>query len=1005
MVAKPPKDLTSFEGRKWLQQISFAASGEIDPIFSAWRDAYDNHGNWNTAYGWGNHASAGYLTSASIEETDPVFSAWDKSTGISITESQISDLQSYLTSETSHADVVVDGDFASQGLMKRGASSGTYSIVTDSSANWDTAYGWGDHADAGYLTAEIDPVFQAWLLTSPLSGYVPYIGATANVNLGVYDLTCDVVNAKTLSLVDSVTASKSNATSSLTVQDNNGSVNYAGLRTETLYYHLVGSTSTLAGVYGDSITVLRNSIPAGGIVDSGTIASLTGSTYIYGHYLADFAATPITTEVGGITLIPYNFSGTIGTLYGLRIFDVQGNAPTTHYPIYQEATAGTNYFASKILQPDNTKHIFGTGLDSSIYYDATNLIINPKEQGSGYLSVLGNIVTLDKIGAGAVPVLGKFEASYTGGYYGMVIRFSDATSYGCTTVFDDRNSGNYVFQYGVYGSSAGANTSNAFFYNTCGGGIGMYCGSGATVLNDLRLQATTTGAAFINYIAGINDTGNLYYKNAYGSGANLSWKAGGTITTGRIGHSLYDSSGAKADLIFSTYAGSLQERMRILGTGNVGIGTTSPDAKLDVLSTTEQLRLTYTDGSVYTAFTTNSSGNLTVMPSGGNMGVGVAATTGTALNVSKTFTLAGATGERFGIQNRPTFTANIDQTTGVQYGMSNGVYLTGDYDFYISYGMQGFLRHDGSASSNVGRGDGFNIQVGIGSNGGTITDLRGIAVSSFRSSGTITTLYGIKIENITHATTNYSIYTGTAQSYFGGNIIQPDNVKSIFGTGLDAETYYDGADWWFKPAIVGTGSMKVGDGTNSTNFDSTGHQTMAGTARPWRDELADAITLQQSGPGISRNVTEASVEYTTASNLSDYMYCNVQLNHDKDLTVSIYPHIHYWQAENNIPNFLLQYRWQTNLGAKTTSWTNLKCNTNATAYTSGTINNIATSAAITVPVGTQISDIVQFRILRDNANTSGAFTGADPYTATVGITAFDVHFMINSLGSTDEYSK
>jgi uncharacterized protein (TIGR02145 family) len=32
-------------------------------------------------------------------ETDPVFTAWDKSTGISITESQISDLQSYLTSE------------------------------------------------------------------------------------------------------------------------------------------------------------------------------------------------------------------------------------------------------------------------------------------------------------------------------------------------------------------------------------------------------------------------------------------------------------------------------------------------------------------------------------------------------------------------------------------------------------------------------------------------------------------------------------------------------------------------------------------------------------------------------------------------------------------------------------------------------------------------------------------------------------------------------------------
>lgn len=60
----------------------------------------------------------------------------------------------YLTSETSHADVVVDGDFASQGLMKRGATAGSYSIVTDNSTNWNTAYGWGDHASAGYLTTE-----------------------------------------------------------------------------------------------------------------------------------------------------------------------------------------------------------------------------------------------------------------------------------------------------------------------------------------------------------------------------------------------------------------------------------------------------------------------------------------------------------------------------------------------------------------------------------------------------------------------------------------------------------------------------------------------------------------------------------------------------------------------------------------------------------------------------------------------------------------------------------
>ena len=69
-------------------------------------------GNWNTAYGWGNHASAGYLTS--FTETNDLSSAvtWanvpnanitessvtQHQGALSITESQISDLGSYLTS-------------------------------------------------------------------------------------------------------------------------------------------------------------------------------------------------------------------------------------------------------------------------------------------------------------------------------------------------------------------------------------------------------------------------------------------------------------------------------------------------------------------------------------------------------------------------------------------------------------------------------------------------------------------------------------------------------------------------------------------------------------------------------------------------------------------------------------------------------------------------------------------------------------------------------------------
>lgn len=203
----------------------------------------------------------------------------------------------------------------------------------------------------------------------------------------------------------------------------------------------------------------------------------------------------------------------------------------------------------------------------------------------------------------------------------------------------------------------------------------------------------------------------------------------------------------------------------------------------------------------------------------------------------------------------------------------------------------------------------------------------------------------------------------------------------------------------------------VGSSSHKTTFDATGHQTMTGDARPWRDQLTDAINIKIQGTGIALNPADSTVEFATNADYpTDYLYCNVQLNHDKDLTTAVYPHIHFFQVENHIPNFVIEYRWQKNLGEKVTTWTPLKCNTLAEAYSGTNKNNIALSTAIAVPAGgSAISDIIQFRIYRDTTNDTGLFgvgaAGNDTYTAVAGVTAFDVHFQINSLGSTDEYTK
>lgn len=103
--------------------------------------------NWDTAYGWGNHASAGYLTSETYTGTVTSV-ALSVPTGLSVSGTPIT----------------------SSGTLAVTFSAG-YSIpTTTKQTNWDTAYSWGNHASAGYLTSytETDPVYVAssWYSTT-----------------------------------------------------------------------------------------------------------------------------------------------------------------------------------------------------------------------------------------------------------------------------------------------------------------------------------------------------------------------------------------------------------------------------------------------------------------------------------------------------------------------------------------------------------------------------------------------------------------------------------------------------------------------------------------------------------------------------------------------------------------------------------------------------------------------------------------------------------------------
>lgn len=122
------------------------------------------------------HAKTAENISGILAELDPQFTAWDKSTGISITESQISDLQNYLSTE-------LDPQFASWDK--------TSGIVITENQILDLQ---------NYLTAELDPEFTSWdkstgigITESQISDLQSYLIAELDPQFTAWDKTSGIV--------------------------------------------------------------------------------------------------------------------------------------------------------------------------------------------------------------------------------------------------------------------------------------------------------------------------------------------------------------------------------------------------------------------------------------------------------------------------------------------------------------------------------------------------------------------------------------------------------------------------------------------------------------------------------------------------------------------------------------------------------------------------------------------------------------------------------------------
>jgi len=130
-----------------------------------------------------------------------------------------------------------------------------------------------------------------------------------------------------------------------------------------------------------------------------------------------------------------------------------------------------------------------------------------------------------------------------------------------------------------------------------------------------------------------------------------------------------------------------------------------------------------------------------------------------------------------------------------------------------------------------------------------------------------------------------------------------------------------------------------------------------------------------------------------------------QVNHDWKIGSDIDFHIHWFQSQAAIPNFLIQYRWYDNGTTSIPSWTNLYTPTQAFTYSSGTLLQISDFGTVSPTSISGVSSFIDVLFYRDTDDDSELFGAVDPVATDVTIKELDIHLQIDSIGSDEEYSK
>lgn len=209
--------------------------------------------------------------------------------------------------------------------------------------------------------------------------------------------------------------------------------------------------------------------------------------------------------------------------------------------------------------------------------------------------------------------------------------------------------------------------------------------------------------------------------------------------------------------------------------------------------------------------------------------------------------------------------------------------------------------------------------------------------------------------------------------------------------------------------------------TNYANFDSTGHLTFTGTAKPWDDLRIEPIIRETDNPTNNPVFEPWYTDGAGSRGIWLYSFDDALLGAQKEIHFTmqmphswdsgpIYIHVHWVGAVDDTaaaPRWGLEYKFK-GLGKGYTNPTailytdgNNYINTGATANVSANIHTISKFAAITPSAENDgLSSILIGRLWRDSGVAGDTYNAAG---AKCGLLYIDAHYQIARIGSTDEY--